>query len=197
MDSSGNAYVTRWPNSTDFPTVNPLQSALGEIQFTAPSVTKINPTGSSLAYSTYFGGNGNAGDGGTGIAVDSAGNAGLAGATSSINFPGSIPCSHPSVAETATPSWRNSEPLAPKTEVPLSTATGDDCPAEGNCSTSATVNAGQTATYNLQISPVNGFNGTVGLSCDDALAKSTCSLSVSSVTMKRCGEFSVHCEREH
>ncbi len=69
------------------------------------------------------------------------------------------------------------------TEFSLSAAIGINCPTGGNCSTSATVNAGQTATYNLQVSPVNGFNGTVGLSCGDALAKSICSLSPGSVTL--------------
>ena len=69
------------------------------------------------------------------------------------------------------------------TDFSLSTATGSNCPSGGNCSTSATVSAGQTATYNLQVAPVNGFNGTVTLACTDALAKSTCSVSPTSVTI--------------
>ena len=67
------------------------------------------------------------------------------------------------------------------TDFSLSAATSGNCPSGGNCSTSATVTAGQTATYNLQVAPVNGFNGTVTLSCGDALAQSTCSVSPSSV----------------
>ncbi|HVB56997.1 MAG TPA: SBBP repeat-containing protein [Candidatus Acidoferrales bacterium] len=69
------------------------------------------------------------------------------------------------------------------TDFSLSAATGSNCPSGGNCSTSATVTAGQAATYNLQVAPVSGFNGTVTLSCGDALAKSTCSVSPSSVTV--------------
>ena len=63
----------------------------------------------------------------------------------------------------------------------LSAATGSNCPAGGNCSTSATVTAGQTATYNLQAAPVGGFSGTVTLSCGDTLAKSSCQFSSYSV----------------
>ena len=80
VDSSGNAYVTGSTNSTNFPTMNPLQPAIGGSGQNA-FVTKLNPSGSSLVYSTYLGGSGNAGDGGTGIAVDSSGNAYVTGAT--------------------------------------------------------------------------------------------------------------------
>lgn len=69
------------------------------------------------------------------------------------------------------------------TDFSISAATGSNCPSSGNCSTSATVSAGQTATYNLQVGPVSGFNGTVTFGCTDALAKSTCSVSPNSVTV--------------
>src|SRR5207245_9836686 len=49
------------------------------------SVTKMNPTGSVLIYSTYLGGGGF--DSGGGIAVDAAGNAHVNGSTESTNFP--------------------------------------------------------------------------------------------------------------
>ena len=75
VDSSGNAYVTGSTCSTDFPTMNPLQPANGggDDAF----VTKLNPTGSALVYSTYLGGSGS--DVGNGIAVDSSGNAYVTG----------------------------------------------------------------------------------------------------------------------
>ena len=47
-------------------------------------MTKLNAAGSALLYSTYLGGNG--ADQGAGIAVDSAGNAYVAGSTSSTDF---------------------------------------------------------------------------------------------------------------
>jgi hypothetical protein len=184
VDSSGNAYVTGSTNSNNFPTVNPLQSAIGGSAQNA-FVTKLNPTGSGLVYSTYFGGSGSggAGDGGTGIAVDSSGNAFVTGATSSTNFPRMNPLQPAFGGGDDDAFVAKFGATGTGTDFSLSAAIGNNCPTEGNCSTSATVNAGQTATYNLQISPVNGFDGTVGLSCGDALAKSTCSLSLSSVTV--------------
>jgi hypothetical protein len=49
-------------------------------------------------------------------------------------------------------------------------------------SASATVAAGQTANYNLQVTPISGFNGTVALSCTGAPSEATCSASPASVT---------------
>ncbi len=84
VDASGNLYVTGDTYSTDFPvTAGVFQPTLGgnEDAF----VTKINPAGSALVYSTYLGGSGN--DAGSGIAVDSSGNAYVTGGTGSSNFP--------------------------------------------------------------------------------------------------------------
>jgi hypothetical protein len=94
VDSSGNAYVTGWTGSTDFPTANPFQGSLaGGTCGTAPDtypcpdafVAKLNAAGSALVYSTYLGGRGYAE--GYGIAVDSTGNAYVTGFTDSIGFP--------------------------------------------------------------------------------------------------------------
>lgn len=82
-DSTGNAYVTGVTFSNNFPTMNPLQA--GNAGANDGFVTKINPTGSALVYSTYLGGTG--ADGGTSIAVDSSGNAYVAGDTHSSDFP--------------------------------------------------------------------------------------------------------------
>jgi Bacterial Ig-like domain (group 3)/Beta-propeller repeat len=89
VDSLGNAYVTGFTDSKDFPTMNPLQSALGGFYGNA-FVTKLNPSGSALVYSTYLGGSSgqNGGyDGGSGVALDSAGSAYITGWTYSTNFP--------------------------------------------------------------------------------------------------------------
>ncbi len=90
IDSSGNAYVTGYTESADFPTVNQIP---GACQGTCGSgngksdgfVTKINPAGDALVYSSYLGGSGD--DEGFEIAVDGAGNAYLEGFTNSANFP--------------------------------------------------------------------------------------------------------------
>jgi len=82
-DSSSNAYVTGETSSADFPTINPLQSTLlGDAN---AFLTKINPSGSALVYSTFLGGGGL--DGASGIAVDHLGNAYISGFTESTNFP--------------------------------------------------------------------------------------------------------------
>ena len=87
-DSTGSVYVTGYTGSTDFPTVNPLQPTKptyppGSEQ--TAFVSKLNPAGSALVYSTYLGGNDI--DGGDGIAVDSLGNVYVGGFTYSTNFP--------------------------------------------------------------------------------------------------------------
>src|SRR5215831_2759897 len=83
IDTSGNAYVTGFTFSSDFPTVNAIQPYSGG-GYDA-YVTKLDPTGSSLVYSTYLGGSGS--DYGTRIAVDSSGNAYVVGYTQSGDFP--------------------------------------------------------------------------------------------------------------
>ena len=86
VDSSGYAYVTGSTNTTDFPTANPIQATCGSCDEASTAfVTKFNPGGSGLAYSTYLGGSGD--DNGVAIAVDSAGNAYVTGTTQSTNFP--------------------------------------------------------------------------------------------------------------
>ncbi len=87
VDSAGNAYVTGFTASTDFPTSNPLQPTNhgGLDAF----VAALDPSGQTLLYSTYLGGSG--GDAGNGIAVDSAGNAYVTGFTASTDFPTSNP----------------------------------------------------------------------------------------------------------
>src|SRR5438876_7867478 len=84
VDAAGNAYVTGVTDSTDFPTTpGAFQTALGGDQ--DGFVTKLNPTGSALLYSTYLGGS--AADRGLRLAVDVAGNAYVTGSTTSTNFP--------------------------------------------------------------------------------------------------------------
>jgi hypothetical protein len=80
VDSSGNAYVTGTTQSTDFPvTPGAFQTTCGSARHCENAfVTKLNPTGSALVYSTYLGGSG---DTGNGIAVDSSGNAYVTGQT--------------------------------------------------------------------------------------------------------------------
>jgi hypothetical protein len=82
VDSQGNAYVVGSTDSPDFKTVNALQPNFGGAL--DGFVAKVSADGSTLVYSTYFGGSGN--DSAFGIAVDSSGNAYLAGSTDSSEF---------------------------------------------------------------------------------------------------------------
>jgi len=93
VTSAGVVFVTGYTESTDFPTLDPIQAVLGisnnQYCGTAPCadafVTQFNAAGNALTYSTYLGGNGP--DFGQGIAVDSAGDPYITGSTSSTNFP--------------------------------------------------------------------------------------------------------------
>jgi hypothetical protein len=84
VDSAGDAYITGWSNSSNFPTTaGAYQTTLtgGDNVF----VTKVNAGGATLGYSTYLGGSGS--DFGYAIAVDSSGDAYVTGVTSSTSFP--------------------------------------------------------------------------------------------------------------
>ena len=94
VDGQGNAYVAGATDSSDFPTTP------GAFQTSAPSgngpnlgdafVTKLNPTGTALVYSTFLGGQGDflsGFDAAAGIAVDDSGSAYITGSTFSSSFP--------------------------------------------------------------------------------------------------------------
>jgi Beta-propeller repeat/Cep192 domain 4 len=94
VDVSGNTYITGYTSSVDFPIEGGVQGIFAggscdtEVN-TAPCfdafVAKLNPTGTGLVYSTYLGGTGD--DEGVRIAVDSSGQAYVAGFTDSNDFP--------------------------------------------------------------------------------------------------------------
>ena len=85
VGGAGSAYVAGETDSTNFPTT------AGALQTTYAGgindafVTKLNATGSALAYSTYLGGSDT--DTASGIAVDGVGSAYVTGSTRSTDFP--------------------------------------------------------------------------------------------------------------
>jgi uncharacterized protein (TIGR03437 family) len=100
VDSAGNIYLTGWTNSANFPVT---QGAYDTHQIGGPCpvsvspygtqdawcsdvfVTKLNPAGTAMIYSTYIGGTGN--DRAFGIAADKQGNAYVTGWTDSTDLP--------------------------------------------------------------------------------------------------------------
>jgi hypothetical protein len=86
VDSAGEAYVTGFTQSPDFPTSNAAFPTLGLGKGGQDAfVTALNPTGSAFLYSTYLGGSGP--DAGASIAVDGSQNAYVTGQTASSDFP--------------------------------------------------------------------------------------------------------------
>ena len=94
VDTNGNAYVAGETESADFPVTS------GSFQHTNPNggsfytafVSKLNPTGTALLYSTFLGGSDSEFDSPTGeqalgIALDAQGDAYVAGLTASSDFP--------------------------------------------------------------------------------------------------------------
>lgn len=94
LDASGNAYVTGYTDSADFPLLSPFQpnysggncgSAADPVPCFDAFVAKLSSSGSALVYSTYLGGSGQ--DLAAGVALDAAGEATIVGSTSSRDFP--------------------------------------------------------------------------------------------------------------
>ncbi|HUX09060.1 MAG TPA: SBBP repeat-containing protein, partial [Terriglobia bacterium] len=98
VDSSGDTYVTGYTSSIDFPVSGGVQGTFAggscdtEVN-TAPCfdafISKLNPQGTGLVYSTYLGGSGD--DRGVRVAVDASGQAYVAGFTDSLDFPTANP----------------------------------------------------------------------------------------------------------
>jgi len=86
IDGAGNILIAGYSQSADFPVHNAIQPALAPppnlyTRSTDVVIAKLDPSGSSLIYSTYLGGSGL--DYGRDIKVDAAGNAYVTGSTKS------------------------------------------------------------------------------------------------------------------
>lgn len=104
VDSKGNVYIAGSTYATNYPTVDAFQSTNNGT--TNVVVTKLNPAGNKILYSTYLGGG--ASDNAAAIAIDGEGNAYLTGTAVSSNFPTtsgafmttcSSPCNTPFVSK--------------------------------------------------------------------------------------------------
>ncbi|HVR85207.1 MAG TPA: SBBP repeat-containing protein [Planctomycetota bacterium] len=83
VDSTGAVYLAGTTGSADFPVQNAFQTTLQGSE--NGYVLKLDPTASTLVYSTYLGGS--TFDQLNGIAIDSSGNAFVVGATQESDFP--------------------------------------------------------------------------------------------------------------
>jgi hypothetical protein len=83
VDAQGNAYIAGMTSSTNFPTANGYASS--ENSNSVAFVTKLNPIGTAVSYSTYLGGTG--GDWAAGMALDPSGRVYVTGSTLSTDFP--------------------------------------------------------------------------------------------------------------
>ncbi|MGA2116601.1 MAG: SBBP repeat-containing protein [Bryobacteraceae bacterium] len=86
-DADGNAYVAGYTASSDFPVLNPLQATRG-FGLSTGFVSKIEPSGGALIYSTYLGGTDTwAVSAVSAMAITPQGGVWVAGSTSSIALP--------------------------------------------------------------------------------------------------------------
>jgi hypothetical protein len=88
VDATGNAFVTGYTYSSDFPTTKGAYQVTNKAAAASAAtgfVTKLNPSGTGLVYSTFLGGTGQ--DEPMSLALDSTGDVFLAGAAFSANFP--------------------------------------------------------------------------------------------------------------
>ena len=83
VDPAGEAYITGFTSSPDFPTVSPIQAAFKGSKDVF--VTKLSADGTRILYSTFFGGGSD--DEGRGIALDGSNDIFITGFTDSADFP--------------------------------------------------------------------------------------------------------------
>ena len=183
LDGGNNAYITGQTGSTTFPVVSPTQSTLsgGNDAF----VSEVNSAGSQLIFSTYLGGalNENTPNGGGSgalgaIAVDGPGaNIYVTGNTWSTDFPTVSPyqSTNRSIASEEINAFvaKYAQEAFALAATPLSPAT---------------LGEGSSATSTITITALNGFTGSVSLSCTvaseptSATSPPTCQFAPSPVT---------------
>lgn len=183
VDGSGNAWVAGQACSPDFPVT---QSAVQTAKLvTNPTAfdgffSVLNASGSNLLYSTYLGGNGNLnpdGDWANGIALDANGDAIVGGLAESSNFPSTT-------GALQTTTTANGAGFLAKIAIP---AGGDplvsrDFSIAANPS-SLTLTPGQSGTATITVTPLNGFQQPVTLTCSGAPAGATCSFDNTQLSM--------------
>jgi hypothetical protein len=168
VDSAGNAYVTGFTVSTDFPLAGALQAKYGGGTMDA-FLTVMSPSGTPT-FSTYLGGESD--DQGNGIAVDSSGNVYVAGQTESSGFP----------TLNAVQALPGGALDGFVTKFSISTATP---PADFSLAlspSSLSVSPGEAGNFSVGLIAIGGFSQAISFSCSVQPAGPTCSMSPATVT---------------
>ena len=170
VDSSGNAYVTGFTLSSDFPTVSAFQASNKAATYGTAFVAELNSAGSALVYSTYLGGS--TMDSGEAIAVDSAGDAYVAGATWSTDFPTFLPLQPKIAAKNA-----GSNAFVTKLNPAGSALVFSTYLGGSGHSTNGTPSSGGDTAYSIAVDPlgvafVAGLTGSTDFPSVDALQSS-------------------------
>jgi uncharacterized repeat protein (TIGR01451 family) len=175
VNSAGEVYVTGFTSSSNFPTVSALQSTRGGGN--DAFVTKLTSVGSSFLYSTYLGGSDNESSQATitatnPIALDSSSNAYITGYTASSNFPTAVPLQAANAGGASDAFIAKISDNAPAADFTL-----------GATPPSRTVNPGNNTTYDITVTPVGGFTGSVTLSVSGLSADASGSFNPSPVSI--------------
>ena len=174
VNSAGEAYVTGFTSSTNFPTVTPLQISNGG-GFDA-FVAKLNSAGSAFLYSTYLGGSANESNvtavtSTNPIGLDASSNAYVTGFTSSTNFPTATPL-QPANAGGQDAFVVKITDATPAADYSISILPG-----------SRTVVPGGGTTYTVTATPVGGFTGTISLGASGFSNDSTASFNPTTIVI--------------
>ena len=172
VNSAGEAYITGFTSSTNFPTASPLQISNGGA-FDA-FVAKLNSAGSAFLYSTYLGGSANENTTSTvtstnPIALNSSSDVYLTGYTSSTNFPTASPLQAAKAAGQDAFIARISD-AAPPADYSVTAVPG-----------SQIISPGASANYTITATSTGGFTGTISLSVSGQSNDSTTIFNPSSI----------------
>ncbi len=189
VDANRNAYVTGQTNSPNFPPANPTQAALagGNDAF----VSEISPSGSTLLFSTYLGGSLNEntsaanGGGAIGAIAVSVGGANIyvTGNTVSTDFPTQNPKQKSNAGGTDAFVAKYTQPTTP------------DFFISATALSPASVAQGASATSTVSFTALNGYAGTVNLTCNVTGSGSPapkCTFSPTSISGATTSTLTVH-----
>jgi uncharacterized repeat protein (TIGR01451 family) len=177
LDAGGSVYVTGQTNSTNFPSITPLQSGYVNGATSNAFLTKLNPEGTAFSYSTYIGGS--IADAGSRVALDSTTAAYVAGTTTSGDFPITNGAFQPNCASCPTLSDVFAFKLSTSSELSLSAS-----------ATPKTVMPNQNVTYSFTAGNSGPDDASV-VTITDTLPTTPASLTYVSATVSPSGSCSL------